>query len=168
MFFLYPRYTVYGSVAFCPDCGEHRSFQVLTKNLEIIVKVLVLSESEEQTVEIRDNLVHNALEDRASTFDAFGRVTRRLHASSAANPERISNLSFQNLTGAKRDVSQFFGFEFDSGPHENQFKAGIQAFRKRLLLADRLGIVDAEYIKKSGGQDVVAGRKVTISKQDVH
>lgn len=162
------RYTVYGVFAFCPDCGQHNSFQILMKNLDVIVKVLALSKSEKQTVEMRDNLVQNALEDCVSTFDAFGREICRVHASSAANPERVSKLSFQNLEGAKRNVLQLFGFELDSDLHENQFKAAIQAFQKRHLLAHKLGIVDAEYIERSGDPEAVIGRKITISRQDVH
>ena len=162
------RYTVYGVFAFCPDCGQHNSFQILTNNLEVIVKVLALSKSEERTAEERDNLVQNALEDCVSTFDAFGREICRVHASSATNPERVNKLSFQNLEGAKGVVSQLFGFELDNGLHENQFSAGIQAFQKRHLLAHKLGIVDAEYMEKSGDPDAVVGRKVTISTQDVH
>ena len=162
------RYTVYGVFAYCPDCGQHNAFQILMNNLEVIVKVLALSESEERTAEERDNLVQNALEDCVSIFDAFGREICRIHASSAANPGRASKLSFQNLEVAKRNVSKLFGFELDSGLHENQLKAGIQAFQKRHLLAHKLGIVDAEYLEKSGDPDAVIGRKVTISIQDVH
>jgi len=162
------RYMVYGVFAFCPDCGKHNSYQILMKNMEVIEKMLAMSESEGITIEIRDHLVHNALEDCVSTFDAFGREICRIHASSAVNPERVSKLSFQNLEGAKRNVSRLFGFELDSGLHEIQFKAGIQAFQKRHLLAHKLGIVDAEYMERSGDPAAVIGRKVTISTQDVH
>jgi len=162
------RYMVYGVFAFCPDCGKHNSYQILMKNMEVIEKMLAMAESEGITIEIKDHLVHNALEDCVSTFDAFGREICRIHASSATNPERASKLSFQNLEVAKRNVSNLFGFELDSGLHEYQLKAGIQAFQKRHLLAHKLGIVDAEYLEKSGDPDAVIGRKVTISTQDVY
>ena len=162
------RYMVYGVFAFCPDCGEHNSFQILMKNMEVVEKMLTMSESEGLTKEIKDHLVHNALEDCVSTFDAFGREICRVHASRATNPERASKLSFQNLERAMRNVSQLFGFELDNDLHENQSRAGIQAFQKRHLLAHKLGIVDAEYMEKSGDTYAVIGRKVTISTQDVH
>src|SRR6266536_351160 len=39
------RYAIYGVFGWCPDCGVHNSFQILTKNFELIKKELLLAES---------------------------------------------------------------------------------------------------------------------------
>lgn len=161
-------YKVYGLFAFCPDCGQHNSLQIFMKNLDIIVTALDLSESEEVPLDVRDLRIQDALKNCVSFFDAFGREICRVHAGSATNPKCVSKLSFQNLEGAKRNVLQLFGFELDSGLQENQFKVAIQAFQKRHLLVHKMGIVDAEYVKKSGDMEAVLERKITVSTRDVH
>ena len=65
------RYAVYGAFAFCPDCGQHNSQQILRANLEVVRKMLVLAESHDG--DLRVKLIENALEDCVSAFDAFGR-----------------------------------------------------------------------------------------------
>ena len=39
------RYAIYGVFAYCPDCGEHNSRQILNKNLDLAGKQLGLAES---------------------------------------------------------------------------------------------------------------------------
>ena len=42
------RYSVYGVFAFCPDCGQHNSIQILAKNLEMVGKMLKMAARESQ------------------------------------------------------------------------------------------------------------------------
>ena len=39
------RYAVYGVFAFCPDCGQHNSLQILEGNLKVVGKMLDLASS---------------------------------------------------------------------------------------------------------------------------
>ena len=64
------QYSVYGVFAFCPDCGQHNSLQILEKNLEVVSKMVNFSVAEP---ELSEKLIENALEDCVSAFDAFGR-----------------------------------------------------------------------------------------------
>ena len=86
------RYAVYGVFAFCPDCGEHNSYQILGANLEVVQKMLDLAESHDGN--LREKLIENALEDCVSAFDAFGRELCRVHANCTSNPASIARLRF--------------------------------------------------------------------------
>ena len=59
------RYSVYGVFAFCPDCGQHNSIQILEKSLEVVSKMLEMATSEEKV--LAEKLIENALEDCVST-----------------------------------------------------------------------------------------------------
>ena len=65
------RYSVYGVFAFCPDCGEHNSIQILDKNLGVVDKMLTLASTVEP--DLAEKLVENAHEDCVSALDGFGR-----------------------------------------------------------------------------------------------
>src|SRR5690606_8322599 len=55
------RYTVYGTFAFCPDCGQHNSLQILEKNLAVAQKQLDLAASVDG--DLSAQLVADALEN---------------------------------------------------------------------------------------------------------
>jgi len=65
------RYAIYGVFGWCPDCGTHNSFQILTKNLELAKKELALAEKAEK--DLAEHLIGDALENVVSAFDGFGR-----------------------------------------------------------------------------------------------
>ena len=65
------RYSVYGVFAFCPDCGQHNSLQILRKSFEVVAKMLDMAKNVEPP--LAEKLVENALGACVSTFDGFGR-----------------------------------------------------------------------------------------------
>jgi hypothetical protein len=115
------RYSVYGVFAFCPDCGQHNSLQILDKNLEVVGKILDLAAGAEKV--LAEKLIENALEDCVSAFDGFGRELCRLHANRARNAAKVEKMSFQNLDGAKANVLDAFGIDLsaeEASPHRAQ------------------------------------------------
>lgn len=150
------EYTIYGAFGYCPDCGVHNSLQIADANLDLILKTLDLA----QTVapDVARKLVENALEDAVSCFDGFGRE----HC--AMQPFK---LSFQNIEAARQKLLSEVGLDISTGLAAPQWQFVCEQFQKRHLLAHRMGIVDAEFIGKTGGSPTLLGRKVTISEGDV-
>lgn len=159
------RYAVYGVFAFCPDCGQHNSVQILDKNLKVVEKMIELAATSEQ--ELAARLIENALEDCVSAFDGFGREMCRVHAKAPADPEKAGKVSFQNLEGAKQTMANLFGFDLAAGVTEEEWVEAIRAFQKRHLLSHKMGVVDNEYVRKSDDAMAVIGRKVSISADEV-
>ena len=106
------RYSVYGVFAFCPDCRQHNSLQVLEKNIELVAKVMDLAEGMEMA--ISRGLIENGLEDCVSVFDGFGRELCRVYARAAPNRAIVERISFQNLAGARRNLRDAFGIDLSS------------------------------------------------------
>ena len=159
------RYSVYGVFAFCPDCGQHNSLQILDKNLELVRKMLDLAATVE--AELAGRLIENALEDCVSAFDGFGREIFRINAKKSSDPTKAEKVSFQNLDGANQSVFGLFSFELNAGLSSGEWNAAIRGFQKRHLLSHKMGVVDADYLHKSDDTQAVMGRKVGIVSGEV-
>ena len=159
------RYSVFGVFAFCPDCGQHNSLQILERNLEIVTKMLDLSIDTD--AEITEKLVENALEDCVSAFDGFAREICLLHAAKATNPDRAKKLSFQDMNTVKRNLARLFHIELDRGVVPDQWQEVGRCFQKRHLVAHKMGVVDAHYVRKSGDTLATLGQKITIYASEV-
>ena len=159
------RYSVYGVFAFCPDCGHHNSLQILSKNLELVGKVLELSDEAEKPV--AEKVVENALQDCISAFDGFGRELCRVHADQATNPAGARKTNFQNLDRARSNLLKMFGIDMSKHVTPDEWRAAGMAFQKRHLFAHKLGVVDQDYLKRTGDTRAILGRKIAIGVGEV-
>ncbi|OGV32564.1 MAG: hypothetical protein A2020_14790 [Lentisphaerae bacterium GWF2_45_14] len=159
------RYAVYGVFAFCPDCGLHNSLQIFNKSMELIVKMLDMSTSAEDVISSR--LIENALGDCVSAFDGFGREVCHIRAGSTASPDKIKRLSFQNLEGARRNILDMFNYDVSTGLTTEEWFIAAKCFQKRHLLSHKMGVVDGDYISKTGDANAIIGRKITVTSEEV-
>lgn len=150
------EYTIYGAFGYCPDCGVHNSAQILSANYDVVLKTLDLALTARGDVQAK--LVENALEDAVSCFDGFGRE----HC--AKQPCKIS---FQNIDAAKERLLRETRFDISASLTAGDWKFVSDQFQKRHLLAHKLGIVDSEFVAKTGCSPSLIGRKVTILESDV-
>ncbi|WP_322083381.1 hypothetical protein [Burkholderia sp. BCC1972] len=150
------EYTIYGAFGFCPDCGVHNSLQIANANFDLVLKALDLAQV--APADLATKLIDNALEDAISCFDGFGRE----HC--AAQPFKIS---FQSIDAAKDKLLRETGFDLAALLDATAWNFVTMQFQKRHLLAHKLGIIDAEYISKTGSSRSLLGRKVAITDVDV-
>ncbi|HTU44872.1 MAG TPA: hypothetical protein VMF91_07410 [Bryobacteraceae bacterium] len=150
------RYAIYGVFGWCPDCGIHNSIQILKKNLELANKELTLAESVDR--ELADHLIGDALENVVSAFDGFGREICL---------QKGADIRFQNLPAARRKVRETFGFDLGDGLEGDQWEHACRIFQKRHVLAHKMGVMDDEYVQKANDPGAIAGRKITISREEV-
>ena len=160
------RYAVYGVFAFCPDCGQHNSLQILDRNLEIVGKMLEMAADQEDSL-VAERFCENALEDCVSAFDGFGRELCRVNASKARSPAQAKKLSFQSLESANRVLRDLFGVGLSAVVEPEEWRATVTSFQKRHLVAHRLGVVDQDYIRKTGDTRAAEGRKIVIDAGEV-
>ena len=150
------RYAIYGVFGWCPDCGIHNSVQIYSKNFELARKELSLAETVEK--DLADHLIGDALENVVSAFDGFGReICLR----------KGSEIRFQNLPGARRNVQEKFGFDFADGLTAEEWQYVYRVFQKRHLLAHKMGVIDDEYVQRANDPEAVVGRKVQVSPNEV-
>lgn len=159
------RYMIYGVFGYCPDCGVHNSLQILTKNLELVEKILLFAETQE--LALSETLIANSLEDCVSAFDGFGRETCRVFSTKATDKTKAENLSFQNIERARQRVRELFGVDFGQNMDPQQWILVARCFQKRHLLAHKMGVVDQEYISATNDPAAMVGRKVEIRSAEI-
>lgn len=159
------RYAIYGAFGYCPDCAIHNSLQILNANLDIAEKMLALADAAEQVV--APKLVENALEDGVSAMDGFGREVCRVFAPKASDRAKAEAISFQNLAGAHNQVQQLFSVDIASTLKPQDWTSLLRSFQKRHLLAHRMGVIDQQYLDRTGEPQSLLGRRVTIHRDEV-
>jgi hypothetical protein len=158
------RYAIYGVFAHCPDCGEHNSFQILGKNLDLCLKEVELAAKSEQS--LSDHLVGDALENAVSAFDGFGREVCRVYCERTGQAGK-SKLSFQNLQNARDTLANWYGFDLSAAVAPDEWLFACRCFQKRHLLAHKMGVVDEAYLRNTRDQQARIGRKVSITPAEV-
>ncbi|MHC1609451.1 MAG: hypothetical protein ACXQS3_04455 [Candidatus Methanofastidiosia archaeon] len=93
-------YTIYGIFGYCPDCGAHNSLQILNMNLNIVEKMINISEGYEMT--ISQKFIENALKEVVSSIDGFGRELCKIYSMKSSNPKMAEVISFQNVSKNKK------------------------------------------------------------------
>jgi hypothetical protein len=150
------EYTIYGAFGFCPDCGVHNSLQIVNANFDLVLKALDLAQA--APADLAAKLIDNALEDAVSCFDGFGRE----HC--ATQPFKIS---FQSIEVTKDKLQRETGFDLAASLEAAAWRFVTEQFQKRHLLAHKLGVIDTEFVSKTGCSPSLLGRKVTITDGDV-
>lgn len=159
------HYTVYGTFAFCPDCGRHNSLQILEKNLALAQKQIDLAATVDG--DLSAQLVADALENGVSAFDGFGREACRVYSSKASDPAKATGISFQNLAGAQKNVLALFGVDLTAALGAKDWTFACRCFQKRHLLAHKMGVVDDAYINATSDNHATVGRKISILAEEV-
>ena len=156
-------YTIYGVFAFCPDCGQHNSEQILNKNLDTIERMLALGDQQEE--QLRRQIIEDALENAVSTFDGFGREYTRLL--NLVNSTNKAPFSFQNIEAAKDRLFRDHHIDMSAGIPADEWSAVVRGFQKRHLLAPSLGVVDERYLAATCDSQAMKGRKISVTKEEV-
>jgi hypothetical protein len=150
------EYTIYGSFGYCPDCGIHNSLQIANANLDLVLKTLMLAQT--ASPDVATKLIENALEDAVSCFDGFGRE----HCA-----DQTFKISFQSIEAAQQKLLREIGLDISFGMGADQWKFVCDQFQKRHLLAHKMGVIDSEFVSKTGCSSSLLGRKATVSDGDV-
>jgi len=135
------------------------SFATLRKeieNLDFARKKLVLAESVDQ--EFAAAVIADALSGVVSAFDGFGRELCS---------DWDARASFQNLDGGRKRVQQGFNFDMADCLTVDEWHSACRSFQKRHLLAHKMGVIDEEYVQKTGDPMAVVGRKITLATDEV-
>lgn len=158
-------YAVYGVFAFCPDCGQHNSLQILSANLAVVDKLLTMAQAVDR--DVQDALLESCLAKIVSAFDGYGRELCAVYAKKTADPVKAAKVSFQNVMNAKNHVQTHFGFDLASSLSTGECQDIIRLFQKRHLLSHTAGEIDDEYIAKANDPTAIKGRKVTLRQQEI-
>lgn len=164
------RYSVIGSAYFCPSCGHNSAERLFDQSLGKIGAALdsipaIRSaigdlDTAENTIRL---LVENGLQQ---AITAFQRFLEAVFEKSAAGVRARQNV-FQNLEDGSKLWESTFGKGYRDHLPEGELSLLRRFLQQRHLLAHREGLVDQQYIERSGDLSYRAGQRLVIRETDV-
>jgi len=180
-------YSVYGVSYYCPFCGQREPFAVFQENVETIKRILKLEEtlSEDKdlvrTGSVRklyeegvfDTLTEKMLDTIVTAFETYcknkyaGKMVELHPSSSYQKWLKKAGNKFQNLDKAERLLQEDLGYSLRQKLSEADTKIISKALQKRHVLIHNSGIIDETYIKATGEDASLIGKKVRVGKREV-
>jgi uncharacterized Zn finger protein (UPF0148 family) len=164
------RYSSLGAAFFCPACGHNSAIAMLDASVRTVQKTLEnLQEIRETLTKGRDpdtaedtvrQLCENGLVKLLSSFQCFAEALfDRIPNRAAFNPRR--NL-FQNLQESDHLWRLAIGGGYADMLSASEYSALVIFFQQRHILAHKEGIVDQDYLDRSGDQRYALGQRLVI------
>jgi len=167
------RFAVIGSAFFCAKCGHSSAVRVfhdsLTKveakitHLDRVVRAV--AEVDKDGAELtRRSLLESGLSDSVVAFQRVMEELYRRHPNAAMNPQQNA---FQRLREGSDLWQQAAGFGYDDVLTSDELSQLTVQFQRRHLLAHKEGIVDEQYVQRSGDVSYAPGQRIVVSPSNV-
>ena len=159
------RYAVIGAAYFCPSCGHNAADQVFAQTIAGIRQSLeALSEvraaiTDPDAAESTSRLIIES--GLLNAVTAFQRCAEALFATLPSSPSARRN-AFQNLTEGSQLWQAQSGKSYRDHLSEDELNRLTQSFQQRHLLAHTQGIVDQDYLSKSGDTRYRLGQRIVV------
>lgn len=164
------RYAVIGSAYFCPACGHNAADLVFSQSLGTIRATLDNLSSIAAGLPSRDdagNIIRLLTEDSLQRIvTAFQRFAEALYAKCPGQSSPRRN-AFQNLDEGSKLWQTAYGKSYDAHLSTAELAVLKRLFQQRHLLAHREGLVDADYLTKTGDQHYREGQRIVIKEAAV-
>lgn len=162
------RYSYIGAAYFCPSCGKNSATQTFAQTLGTVRKAATLGATLRKTLGPDDaevmtrTLLEKAMQD---TVMSFQRLCEQLYEAKASTTARRN--AFQNLDTGSGLWQPVLGTDYEGLVGTGEIARLKIFFQQRHLLAHQQGIVDADYIQRSGDANYAVGQRLVIHEQAV-
>ncbi|PPA04610.1 hypothetical protein C4E44_08120 [Pseudomonas sp. MWU12-2312b] len=164
------RYAVVGAAYFCPSCGANAAELVFDLTVQGIRQSLEAVDAIKAAIPDADTaqntcrlIIESALQNAVT---AFQRNTEALYARVA--PEtKVRRNAFQNLAEGSDLWVAAIGQGYDKHLMPVELELLTTAFQQRHLLAHTQGVVDDDYIRKTGDTRYKSGQRLVIKRESV-
>jgi hypothetical protein len=159
------RYAVIGSAFFCPACRHNSADQMFTQALGNIRRSLDAMHVIRGAVEDRDtaeatarHLLEHCVQ---ATVTAFQRYAEAMYARLPATKAPRRN-AFQSVSEGSILWQSAAGKSYEDYLSSAEMTALVRWFQQRHLLAHTQGIVDADYLTRTGDATYQAGQRIVV------
>jgi hypothetical protein len=165
-------YASVGAAFFCPACGHNSAPTTFSGALTTVRALIDATEKLSSVIEDRDvaadaarQVIENSLVRVWSSFQRFAEATYKATPASATMPARKN--AFQNLEESDRLWSGAIGRTYrdmlDAAEHHDL----VRLIQARQVLAHQDGIIDADYVAKSGDRRYAVGQRLVVTTAEV-
>ena len=159
------RYAAIGAAFFCPACGHNAADLMFTQSVTGIRGALDALQGVRAAIPDRDTaatthrlIVENGLQNLVAAFQRYAEALYARFAS--AQPARRN--AFQNLTEGTGLWHAAAGKEYGDYISSAELATLTRCFQQRHLLAHTQGLVDADYIARTGDTAYRIGQRIVI------
>jgi uncharacterized Zn finger protein (UPF0148 family) len=164
------RYAVVGAAYFCPSCGTNAAelvFELTAQGIrqslqavDVIRDAIADADTSENTCRL---IVESAL---LNVVTAFQRFAEALYARIAPAVKTRRN-AFQNLAEGSALWAAELGCGYNKHLTDVEMEQLTLVFQQRHLLAHTQGVVDDDYIRKTGDTRYKSGQRLVIKREAV-
>ncbi|MGD9878578.1 MAG: hypothetical protein AB7U95_00430 [Reyranella sp.] len=159
------RYAVIGAAFFCPACGHNAVEMMFLQALAAIRNALDVLAAVRAAIPDRDTaettvrlIVENGLQNAVTTFQRYAEVLYARYPSQV-QPRRNA---FQSLAEGSNLWQAATGRRYSDYLDSDELAALTRYFQQRHLLAHTQGLVDVEYIARSGDTTYHVGQRLVL------
>jgi len=170
------HYASIGAAFFCPACGHNSAVTTFSQTIETVRQVVALAPSIRSTLakeydddDLARDSVRNMLEDSlVRLVGAFQQYADALFEQlpRASSFRRRKNI-FQNLLESSALWRSAVGIGYENMLSATELQELESLFQKRHVIAHRNGIVDQEYIDKSGDKTYSIGQRLVVQEATI-
>jgi hypothetical protein len=168
-------YAAIGTAFFCPSCGHNsvitafggavEAVRGTIANLPAIRQAVAASAGEDIAADSARSILESLLVRLVGTFQQFAEsMFVRSPAAATVTPRRNA---FQNLREGHELWRAASGKGYEDWLKPLEYRALSRLFQQRHLLAHRDGIIDQEYIDRSGDAAYASGQRLVVKEGDV-
>ena len=164
------RFAVIGSAFFCPACGHNSSDRMFRQSLATIAATLnhlgpitagITDQDAAETM--RRLLVEDSLQRIVTAFQRYAEALYARHP----NPPKARRNIFQNLADGSALWDAAFGSPYSKYLGPSQLELVQRYFQQRHLLAHCEGLVDSDYVAKTGDNSFRPGQRLVVREASV-
>ncbi len=167
------HYSVIGSAYFCPCCGYNSAVNAFDDSLDSIRKMIEsLSDlksmlTEKYNMDSAETMCRSMLEssigDMVSTFQKFASCK---YEELSGKTSRVND--FQIIDKGSLLFEQETGKKYSDFLSESELNFLQLMFQRRHILEHNNGIVDQQYLNKSGDMSYMLGQRIIVKEKDAY
>jgi hypothetical protein len=164
------RYASVGAAFFCPACGHNSALTTFAGALTTVRSLMDLADRMPAVVEDRDAAAdaarHLAENTLVRVWSSFQRLAEAIYkATPNTTPPRRN--AFQNLEASDRLWQAAIGTTYADVLDAAEHRDLVRLVQARHVLAHQDGIVDADYVAKSGDRRYKVGQRLVVTAAEV-
>lgn len=166
------RYAVIGSAFYCPCCGHNSAKQTFMNTIEKVnskinnletIREAISQYSKDEAARTCTSLIETSIPDLVV---ALQRLCECIYPELPGAKQLKKNV-FQRLDDGNALWIEILGKGYEDWTNQNDYLLLKKCFQQRHILQHKEGIVDQEYIDKSGDTTYKVGQHLIIKKADV-
>jgi hypothetical protein len=162
------RYASLGAAFFCPACGHNSAKSTLAgalatvrASMDLAERLPTMLDDDDEAADIGRHMSEDGLVRLWSSFQRFAEATYATHPASTTAPARRN--AFQNLEDSDRLWSGATGKTYASLLTVEEHRDLVRLVQMRHVLAHKDGIVDADYVSRSGDPLYRVGQRLVVT-----